>query len=380
MKDNCSSSGKIKILQFPIANSYGGITHYALNNWEWMDKTRFQCDFATMSPRLDFAEQILATGSKIHYISCYAEENERTFVKEFQEVLDQGYDVVHLHTKQWKSFLIEELCREKKIAKVIVHAHSVGCDAIDEQKRKEEEALHERIKKQFTVDLATDFWACSKAAAGFLFGNQIPRDRIKIMPNAIELDKFTYDEEIRRIYRKRYRLDDCMVIGCVGRFAYEKNHKFLVEVFYSLLQKKQNVKLLLLGDGKLLGEVRNQVKKLGIQNKVLFLGKREDVNCWYQAMDVFCLPSMFEGLGIVMIEAQSAGLPCIGSLNMPPDVELTQRVKRLPFIVDMWVEQILGFQEEAERKSDLGKIAQAGYDLKDQIKIIEKNYQMGHRV
>ncbi len=85
---------KIKILQFPIANSNGGITHYALGNWQWMDKSRFQCDFATMSKSLDFADDILATGSKIHYISCYAEENPEKFEEEFCRILEEGYDVV----------------------------------------------------------------------------------------------------------------------------------------------------------------------------------------------------------------------------------------------------------------------------------------------
>ena len=116
---------KIKILQFPIANSYGGITHYALENWKWMNKEQFQVDFATV------------TGSKIHYISCYAEENREQFIKEVNQILDQGYDVVHLHTKQWKSFLVEQICEERGVPRIIVHSHSTRCDANDEEKIKD---------------------------------------------------------------------------------------------------------------------------------------------------------------------------------------------------------------------------------------------------
>jgi hypothetical protein len=129
---------KIKILQFPIANSNGGITHYAMENWKWMDKERFQCDFATMSKKLDFADEVLATGSNIYYISCYAEENREQFIKEFNEILDNGYDVVHLHTKQWKSFLVEELCRQHRVSKVIVHSHSSEIEVTDVAQREKE--------------------------------------------------------------------------------------------------------------------------------------------------------------------------------------------------------------------------------------------------
>ena len=140
---------KIKILQFPIANSYGGITHYALENWKWMNKEQFQVDFATMSKKLDFADEITVTGSKIHYISCYAEENREQFIKEVNQILDQGYDVVHLHTKQWKSFLVEQICEERGVPRIIVHSHSTRCDANDEEKRKRETEEHYRVRKEF---------------------------------------------------------------------------------------------------------------------------------------------------------------------------------------------------------------------------------------
>ena len=120
---------KIKILQFPIANSKGGITNYILQNWKYIDKTKFRFDFATMSHSLDFAEELEEQGCKIYHISCYAEDNIEKFVHEFRNILNnEDYDVVHLHTKQWKSFLVERIAKEMGIKKIIIHAHSTGID------------------------------------------------------------------------------------------------------------------------------------------------------------------------------------------------------------------------------------------------------------
>lgn len=367
---------KIKILQFPIANSKGGITHYALDNWKWMDKSKFQCDFVTMSKQLDFADEILTTGSKIFYISCYAEQNEERFLNEFDKILSEGYDVVHLHTKQWKSFLVEEICKKHGIPKIIVHSHSTGIDTLDPIKREWEVQQHEEIKKKFSVNMATDFWACSKAAADFLFGEQIPRDMIRIMPNAIDLRKFAYNQEIRSRYRREYGLENCLVIGHVGRFVYQKNHEFLIKVFYEVSKEICNARLVLLGEGELITKIQRQVEEYNLKNKVLFLGKRDDVNNWYQAMDVFCLPSRFEGLGIVLVEAQAAGLPCIVSLKVPNEAELSENIVRLPLSIDDWMKQILK-KNIVERKDNTEHLMKVGYEIKNQVKTIQKFYRGG---
>lgn len=367
---------KIKILQFPIANSKGGITHYALENWRWMDKSRFHCDFATMSKHLDFEDEIRATGSNIFYISCYAEENKERFTDEFRKILAEGnYDVVHLHTKQWKSFLVEEICKEYCVSKIIVHSHNTEIDVWNPLKREKERLLHEQIKRQFKENMATDFWACSDAAADFLFGEQISEQKIKIMPNAIDIDKFAYNPETRKRYREKYGLQDCFVIGHAGRFAYQKNHEFLVNTFAEVSKKIKNARLVLLGDGELFSEVQNQVKKLNLENRVLFLGKRDDIAGWYQAMDVFCLPSRFEGLGIVLIEAQTSGLKCITSMEVPDETHITENIIYLPLEQSRWVEEIVNCKNGYSRMNMKEQIHAAGYDISAVIKDMERLYE-----
>lgn len=365
--------GKIRILQFPLADSKGGMTHYALENWKWMDKNLFQCDFVSMSKHLDYEGEVRATGSEIFYISCYAETDKEQFVKEFEGILKKGYDVVHLHTKCWKSFLMEELCKKHHVSKVIVHAHASGIYTSDPFKRFKEGQLHEQVKKQLDTNVATDFWACSKPAADFLFGEQIPREKLRIMPNAIDIDKFVYNGTIRKSYRERYHLEKNFVIGHVGRFGYAKNHEFLIKLFVEVLKKINNAILVCLGDGELLSEIQEYAKNLRVEDKTLFLGRRDDVACWYQAMDVFCLPSRTEGFPLVLVEAQASGLPCVVSDAVTEEVVLSNKVARRPLVVNEWEKEILACYNEMGKSSRIQNIDSA-YNIRHQIEVIQRLY------
>lgn len=378
---------KIKVLQMPIRNSKGGITRYALNTWKALDKSMFQCDFVTFSSYLDYADEVVAAGSKIHYVSCYAEENEEQFIKEIRNTLGQGYDVVHIYTNHWKSLLVEKLCVEFQLPKVIVHAVNGGVDVLPGNNHSfdEERDKHEQVKAEFSESFATDFWACSKMAADFLFGEQISREKIKIMPVPIDLGKFVFDSGMRNKYREKYGLEGCFVMGHVGRFEYQKNHEFLIKVFYEVSRSVDSARLLLLGDGKLMADIKNQVKELGIEDKVIFLGRFEDVcDWWYQAMDVFCLPSRFEGQPAVLIEAQASYLPCVYSDLITDDAAVNDNVFRIPLEVDTWKQRLIMLsqnQDESARKQHekvcLEALQKRGCDINLEIKNIEKEYLRG---
>lgn len=368
--------GKIKILQFPIANSFGGITQYALNNWKWLDKRIFECDFATMSKSLFFAPELEKTGSHIHYISCYAEQDRELFIKEFSHILVNGYDVVHLHTKQWKGFLVEELCRECGVKKVIVHSHSSRCDNNDDALRVKETEEHYKIRKLFNESLATDFWACSKLAADWLFGESIPKSKIKIMNNAIETDKFVFNSDMREKLREKYNLKNKIVLGNVGRLVYQKNQSFLLDVFAQICKKRNDCILILIGEGDLEARLRRLTEVLNVSSKVLFLGKKANVNEFYNMMDLFLLPSNFEGLPITLVEAQAAGLKCIASNAITKEVALSENISYLPLEKEIWVEQITKIiSEQYERINMKEFIMQKGFDIAKQIKIIESEYK-----
>ena len=366
---------KIRVLQFPIANTAGGITQYALNNWNYIDRNRFQFDFATLNKvKLDFEDKLLEEGCRVHHISCYAEDNETQFRSEMNRILDIGYDVVHLHTRYWKSFLVEELAKKKNIPKVIVHSHNTNVGENDELKRNELIELHQKRKQELTEEIATDFWACSEMAADWLYGNRIPKERIKIFHNAIDVMNYKYDEEIRSEYRKKYHLENKFVIGHVGRFEYPKNHEFLIDVFYEICKENENAVLVFIGKGTLESIIKEKIKNLGREERVIFLGVRNDVNAWMQAMDLFCFPSLFEGLPLVLIEAQAAGLHCLAGENIPREAKLTQDVHYLSYKKALWRDKIMEEMEFRERFDTSDIITAAGYDIRTQIKELEKGY------
>ncbi|MCI8724726.1 MAG: glycosyltransferase family 1 protein [Hungatella sp.] len=375
---------KIKILQFPIANSKGGITQYILQNWKYIDKEKFQFDFATMSKRLDFSDALESEGCKIHYISCYAEDNREKFIEEFRKILLEGnYNIVHLHTKQWKSFLVEQIAKEVGVRKIIVHAHNTGVDTLDEQKRKKEIQLHNRVLDQLNMEIATDFWSCSEKAAEFIFKDKIPRSKIIIMKNAIDISKFKYNLKIRNEYREKFGVKDAYVIGNVGRFVYQKNQEFLLEVFSELCKEhtiqSKNCKLLLVGSGEREKEYKSITKEKGLEGKVIFTGERKDVEKLLQAMDLFCFPSRFEGLAISLIEAQTSGLKCICSDTISNEVKITENIKLVPLQTRLWVNEILKMVNLVEKykRNDMNQIVtKAGYNILSQIKIVEQYYQL----
>lgn len=367
---------KIKVLQFPIGNTKGGITRYVMTSWKFVDKEKFQFDFATMSPFLDFEQEIVAEGGIVHYIHEYAEINPVRFKAEFKEILLNGeYDIVHLHTGRWKSTLAEDACKEAGIRKIIIHAHSTGVVSEDKNERENNMLRHQEIVKRLKIDDNVECWACSKAAANFLFGNRMKDDKIHIMPNAIDLERYSYKDDIRKNVRNEMGWEDKYVIGHIGRFAYPKNQEFLLEIILQLKEFIPNIKLVLVGDGVNLEKCKKYVSKHGLDEFVLFTGYRTDAEQLLQGFDAFCLPSEYEGVSLALIEAQAAGLRCYASDCMPKDVGITKSVKFLPLDKKNWCECILSdYKLKLQRADNIETIRNAGYDIREQIKKVEKGY------
>lgn len=365
---------RLKLLQFPIASSQGGITQYVLNNWKHIDKERFQFDFATMSKSLPMQEELVLQGCKVFKISCYAEENEEQFIKEFKKILLGGYDVIHLHTKQWKSFCVEQVAKECGIKKIVIHSHSTGIDTQDIKKKEWETIQHYRLRNKVSKDLGTDFWACSWLAADFLFGSNIPKSDIRILKNGIDVSRFIYNKAVRDKIRKDLNLEDNYIIGHVGRFTYSKNHEFLIELFSHVVAEQSSARLLLVGSGELENFIKSKIEMLNLSDKVIFLGQRLDVNELYQAMDIFTLPSRFEGLSMALIEAQAAGLRCVASDNVPDEAVISNNLKKIPLDISMWKSQVLQWSAGYYRKDMYNEITQKGYNINTEIKKVEKLY------
>lgn len=369
-------SEKIRVLQFTIAESKGGRTQYVLNIWKHIDKTKIQFDFITFSPALSFEQELLEEGCKIYHISCHPEVDREQFIREFDAVLDNGYDVIHIHTSFWKDVIVEERAKAKGINKIIIHSHSTSCgNSLTREEEEEGIKLHNQVKSRLTEDMATDYWACSEEAAEWLYGGRIDKQKIKIIPNAIDTERFSYNPQQREEIRTDLGLKDKFVLGHVGRLEYVKNHAFMLELLKQVVKVDSNIILLLVGDGRLAESIREKARELEIENNVLMVGKSDVPEKYMQAMDVFLFPSLFEGFGLAVLEAQSAGLKCICSQEVPEKVMLTENVERLSLDSGhIWADRILDLRNGYERNSQSDVIRRNGYDIHEQIRQIEQAY------
>lgn len=366
---------KMKILHMtpPIVNN--GIYRYIFNNWEYMDHNRFEFSFLMQAP-----EELMKTDEwkkyrfEIRYFSIPQRVDPDRFRKEIYNILSDGYDVIHLHTSYWRGFMIEEIAMELGIPRVIVHSHSSFIDQNDAIERERQLEIHNNLKSKFSSEYATDYWACSKVAADWLYGPNIPRERIKILPNAIDIDKFKYSEDTRIKLRRKYHLEDKLVLGCVGRFEYQKNQTFLIDILKKLQDKRHDAFLILIGEGDKENELRKKVHEYGLDDSILFAGWKNDVNNWLQAFDIFVLPSLFEGFPISLIEAQSSGLECIVSDTITRDSKINDNVYFYELDIDKWVEKISDYSTEIDRKMGSANVKLAGYDLVDAAKLLEDYY------
>ena len=365
-----------RILQFPLAASKGGITQYVLNLWKNINKEIIQFDFVTFSKDLDFEYKLLEEGCRVYHLSCYPEEDEKQFVKEFNEILQNGYDVIELHTSYWKNTIMEVLAKKQGITHIIVHAHSTGIPAnLTYEQEKFARERHYKIRCEITENLADRFLACSQEAAEWLYGPQISLKRIEIIKDTIETDKFKYDEKVRIRNRKKLGIENKYVIGHVGRLEKEKNHKYILKIFQKVHEILPHAMLLLVGDGSYKKIIKDQCKQMQLSKYVIFVGKTEAVSDYLQAMDIFLFPSLFEGFGISLLEAQCSGLPCIGSTNVPETVFATKYAKRISLEQpDDWVGTIIEIEKGYERKSQNIVLKENGYDTFTQIKLLEKMY------
>ena len=253
---------KIKVLHLTPPDSHGGgIGSYIFGHYRYMNQERFQFDFLTRDKELEYAPEYSDFSYKVHLLPCTAGENQALFASQIEQILDEGYDILHLHTSFWTGFLLEEIAMRKGIRKVIVHAHSSYVEEKNPEKRELLLKRHWKLKEDFSEKYATDLCACSKLAADWLFGPQIPRSRIRIMKNAIETEKYRFNQEAREQIRKSLGLEKKIVLGTVGRSSYSKNHEFLIKLIAALKKERQDVCLLIVGSGNLEQELKRMIKE-----------------------------------------------------------------------------------------------------------------------
>lgn len=365
-----------KILHMTPPDINNGVYRYIFNHMQYMNSERYQFSFLTKNSKgLCKTREFERYRFPVYALCNVERDNPNGLRDEVIRILGEGFDAIHLHTSSWRGFMIEQVAMELGISRVIVHSHSTGIDVTDEKVRVERILQHNAYKEKFSMEYATDVCACSSLAGDWLFGPQIPRKAIQILPNAIDVYRYHFSPRVREEKRRNMGLEERVVIGNVGRYCYQKNQAFLLRAFAKALRRNRKLFLLLIGQGELVQELGEQAKKLGVEKDVCFLGWQENVEEYLQVMDVFCLPSRFEGLAISAVEAQTAGLPCILSDTISEETSLTDLVKFLPLDEEVWAEHILQYTNHYSRECRDGEIAEKGFDIRTAASRLEELYE-----
>ena len=359
----------IKVLQIIGDVVGGGVETVIMNYYRNIDKTKIQFDFVVHKGALpQYITQVKNYGGKVYEITSYKSNILKYTYEIYKIIKENNYEIVHSNMNSLSGFpLFAAYLAGAKVR--ILHNHTT--DSKEEKLR----SLIKRVLRPFAKLFANQYWACSKLAAEWMYGkNAVINSKITIINNAINLEKFKFNKEKREKLRKELGLENCFVIGHVGRFMKQKNHEFLIDIFNEVLEKKENAKLLLIGDGKLRTQMETKVKNLGIEKAVIFLGVRNDVADLYNAMDVFVLPSLYEGLPVVGVEVQANSLPFICSDKVTNEILLTDNIRLLSLqqYKTEWCNAILNAERKkiANKKDSLLK----NFDIKSQSRKLEKLY------
>ena len=307
----------IHILQSVSNMDRGGIESMLMNYYRHLDRTRFQFDFLVNKKKPGFFDdEIRALGGRIFQSPGVAPQNYPAYLRSMQQLLAQHPEikVLHAHNEAMQLFALEG-AKKAGLPVRIAHAHNTRLP-------KDAKLPIKWFCKQFIPGAATDYWACGREAGIYYFGQQAWEARGVTLRNAIDLERFGYRPQVRAKLRAEYGLNGKLVVGCVARFMVQKNHTRLLDIFAALKKVRPDSCLLLVGEGELRAELEAKAARLGIAQDVKFLGVQSDTSVWYQAMDVFVMPSLFEGLPVVGMEAQASGLPCVFSTGVTEEVLL----------------------------------------------------------
>lgn len=316
----------------------GGVESVVYNYYRAMDHNEIQFDFfVDEDSTAKFPQDLLDMGARVYVVPPYQKmvRYHRELYRLFKE---NRYRIVHSHINTLNIFPLFAAWRAGVPVR-ICHNHSTA------HWGEGMKTLLKYILRPFNKIFATDYFACGETAGRWMYGDRcFDVGKVTVMPNAIDTEKFAFDPEARVRLREELGIpQDVFVVGHVGRFTYQKNHSFLVDIFAELLKEKPDARLLLIGEGELMGQIQEKVRRLGIEGSVIFTGARGDVNKLYSVMDVFCLPSFYEGMPVVALEAQANGLPCVFSDQVSKESKISLEFQFLDInqALNKWVELLL---------------------------------------
>lgn len=350
----------------------GGVEAVVLNYYRHIDKSRVQFDFIidedSVFPQ---EEEIVSLGGKVYRVAPYQHIFQN--MKDMRQLFCQNkYQIVHVHLNTMSVFALR-VAKRCGVPVRICHNHSTA------GKGETKKNLMKYCLRPLGKVYPTHLFACSHFAGEWMFGKKsMAAGEVTVINNAIDVDKFAYRPDVRQQVRDELDLQGKFVIGHAGRFNYQKNHEFLLDIFSEIHKKREDSVLLLAGSGPLETAMKEKAQRLGLAEHVRFLGVRRDIDRLYQAMDVFVFPSLYEGLGVVLVEAQASGLPCFAAQKtVPQEAKLTDLLSFIPLSISPqeWADQILAQRVDSERIDRSDEIRQKGFDIRVEAEKLRKWYE-----
>lgn len=357
---------KIKVLQVTGSLRVGGVETVAMNLLRYIDKNKYDFDYLVYGNDVgEYENEAIELGARILRVPL-PKEGYKAFYNSVCATLEKNgpYDIVHSHVL-FNSGIIMKAAAKSNVPRRISHAH----DNLTYLKLPLNKKIYNAVMKRWLIRYSTDFLACANAAGDYVFGNKEFISRGKVLYNGIDVEKFIFSNKDREKIKKEFNIENKVVIGNIGRLAKQKNHKFLLEVFKKVNNKLNDATLLIIGDGELRGELEDKIKELNLEEHVIMTGTRSDIPSLLSAMDLFILPSIHEGLGIVLIEAQANGLPCIVPKGIVP--EESKILRSFRFLdedsnIEEWANAIIkGLQETNRNDNAVNEVNEVGYNVKN---------------
>lgn len=317
----------------------------------------FQVDFIVHSEFEGILEKdLISRGCQVFHIPALR-KNKKEYKKRIQEIIRNGnYDIIHV-SQGYRGVYFLHYAKKYGVKIRIAHSHMAY---IPESFK---ETMIRKVATLYVKRCATALFACGNDAAKWMWGKKVFNNgKIYIMKNAIHAEQFSFSSEKRERIRREYNITDKFVVGNVARFSYQKNHEFLIKIFAEVKEANPNAVLMLIGRGELENDIKKQVEELGLTDSVLFMGVRNDVPDLLNAMDVFALPSRFEGLPVTLIEVQANGLPAVISSCVTKEMAISDDFYFLPLSqpISEWADSIV----KNKRKDSANLIENTAYDLR----------------
>lgn len=356
----------IRVLIIGMHDKIGGVETFLMNYYRNINRDKVQFDFISIYNKLCFEDEIKSLGGRVYTI-CSEKVNPIKYCSQLKKIIkENNYGIVHINMLSAANILPVIIAKKQKVKHIIIHSHNSNTPSGLLRK------LLNTLNKPF-LHLGTDFFACSKLAGEWLYGKKFLNTHpLKIINNAVDLDNYEFNPKTRENIRKELNCDDKFVIGHVGRFCYQKNHEFLIDVFYEVQKEDKDAMLLLIGEGELKEEIQKKVEKMNIQNNVIFLGTTDKVQNYLQAMDLFVLPSRFEGLPVVGIEAQASGTKCLFSSNITKETKITDNTEFVGMNIQEWKRKILNCKNISKKNKN---VIDDRYNIKIASNELEKIYR-----